>query len=129
MLACGLAVPTYQRAKGVWVSTGPVLDLLVAGCVYVRRPFSGRSVGFVLAAFAQGNVICNVIYYIGVWCPLGQRVRSVARGEAASVSGQAVVRPWGNPRCVFPPVQLRLAISVPRAGRLCLHPVCRAPRV
>jgi hypothetical protein len=58
--------------------------------------------------------------------PLGQRARSAARGEAASVSGQAVVRSWGSPRCVFPPVQLRLAISVPRAGRLCLHPVCRA---
>ena len=56
--------------------------------------------------------------------PLGQRARSAACGEAASASDQVVLvaRPWGAPRCVFPP-ELRLALSVlPRAGRLCLHP-------
>jgi hypothetical protein len=44
---------------------------------------------------------CNLIYYIGIgiWSAIydiGQRARSAARGEAASVSGplQAVARPW-----------------------------------
>jgi hypothetical protein len=47
---------------------------------------------------------------------------------------QTAVRPWGTPRCVFPPLQLCLAFSVPGAGlsvtpaRCCCHSSHR-PRI